>query len=356
MNRVSQWRRVRSLWMVAPLLGLMAMAAAPEKVPVEASYFSIGTGSSSGTYYPVGSLISTVVSHPVGSIRCKVPSACGPEGLIAVAITSPGSVANLHNLAEGRVASAFVQANLAAWAYQGAGVFTGQPAMTELRAIARLYPETVHLAVARDTGIQTIADLKGRRISVDIEGSGTYVEALAILKAEKLDKRLVDLVQADADRSADLLAARQIDGFFFVGGAPVDAIMGLAAIGSIDLVPITGAAVAALEANSPYFTRAEIPADTYPGIAATQTVAIGALWLVPASADDALIYQLTSALWDNTNQPFLMRGHAQARAMDQNQALEGLPVPLHPGAERYYREKGLMPGSEATLPVADIGD
>ena len=273
--------------------------ATPPEAPVNTKYFSIATGSTAGTYFPVGSLIATILSHPAGSTRCKSPSACGPAGLIAVAVASPGSVANVRDVAQGRADSALAQANIAAWAYKGTESFKADGPYTDLRAIASLYPEAVHLVVAKGAGIHSVKDLKHRRVSVDIQGSGTYVEALRILAAEDLGKKSVELVQASADRSANLLGDKKIDAFFFVGGAPAEAVMGLANQGIVDLVPITGPAVKALTEGAPYFTKTVIPAGIYPGIGRTETVSVGALWIVNASASDDLVYRLTSALWDD---------------------------------------------------------
>jgi len=326
--------------------------AAPPNGPAKPAYFSIATGSTAGTYFPVGSMVATILSHPTGSVRCEIKTACGPEGLIAVAVASPGSVANLRDVAQGRVDSAFAQANIAAWAYHGTESFKADGPYTDLRAIARLYPEAVHLVVARGAGIRSVSDLKHRRVSIDVEGSGTYVEALRILRAENLSKKSVDLVQANADRSANLLAAKQIDAFFFVGGTPAEAVLGLASEGVADLVPITGPSVKALTAGASYFTKAVIPAGTYPGIGRIETVSVGALWIVNASASEDLIYQLTSALWDASNRGFFLRGHAQAQNMSLEHALDGITIPLHPGAERFYREKGLIVPSRASAKEA----
>jgi TRAP transporter TAXI family solute receptor len=347
---------LRILTLALAWIACVAMAAPPPQGPPRPDYFSIATGSTAGSYFPVGSAIATILSHPAGSVRCEVPLACGPEGLIAVAVSSPGSVANVRDIAAGRVDSGFVQANIAAWAYRGTETFKGDKPYTDLRTIGRLYPEAVHLVVARGEGIKSLKDLRGRRISIDVEGSGTHVEALRILAAERLSKRNVDLVQANADRSANLLAAHEIDGFFFVGGAPVPTITALTSSGVADLVPITGRAATALERQSAYFTPTIIPEGTYPGVGATPTLAVGALWVVRASEDPDLIYRLTAALWDPSNADFFLRNERLMRQMSLSGALDGVSIPLHPGAERFYVEKGLIkpqtPPPAATDPGA----
>lgn len=321
------------------------MSGAPEDQALEGSeaYYSIATGPTAGTYFPIGSMIATIISHPPGSVRCERASACGPKGLIAVALTSRGSVANVRDVGLGRYDSALAQADIAGWAYRAEEAFAKDEPMTHLRAIARLYAETVHLVVRRDLGIKSVADLKGKRISVDVEGSGTNVAARRILRSRKLGAKSVDLVQVNADRAAALLLARQIDGFFFVGGTPVEVISSLAATGEIDLVPIDSDALIAPNGDMAYFSPVEIGEGVYKGAGPVATVAVGALWITRDTADETLIYDLTQALWDASNAPFLERGHPQARAMSLQEAVVGIPIPLHPGAEKFYREKGVLP-------------
>jgi hypothetical protein len=289
-------------------------------------------------------MIATIISNPKGSVRCEVAAACGPEGLVAVALASGGSVDNAEQIGQGTADSGLVQANIASNAYHGAGAFKGK-AQKDLRVIARLYPEAVHLAASKKSGIKSIRDLRGKRVSLDARSAGTAPIAAEILAAEKVDRKSMKIIEASPERSAKMLKEGTLDAFFFVGGAPVDAIADLAEDGLVILVPIKGRAMERLTKAEPFFQPMTIAKGTYPGIVDIETLAVGALWVVNASADETLVYRLTSALFEPTNRPFLERGHPQGRAITRAGAIEGIDIPLHPGAERYYREKGVLPAA-----------
>ena len=321
------------------------MTAAPNQSALTGSdaYFSISTGPTAGTYFPVGSMIATIISHPPGSVRCEDIAACGPEGLIAVALSSRGSVTNVRSVAQGLTDSALAQADIIAWAYGATETFSNDQPMTNLRAIARLYTETVHLVVRRDLAVKSVKDLKGKRISIDVDGSGTNVAARRILASERLGAKSVNLLEVNADRAAKLLELGELDGFFFVGGTPVEVIASLAEADLVDLVPIPDSALKSLQGEASYFMPGEVPSSAYAGIGATQTVVVGAIWITQEVADDDTVYALTRALWDETNQQFFDQGHPQAQQMNLQNAVSGVPIPLHPGAERFYLEQGILP-------------
>jgi TRAP transporter TAXI family solute receptor len=141
---------------------------APERIA-----FQIATGSSSGTYFPIGQMLASIISHPPGIARCDDEARCGPVGLIAAARASEGSIANVRAVSENRVSSGLAQADIAADAYAGRGVFKADGKLDDLRAIAALFPETVHIVVMADSKIKEIKDLRGKRVSIDAAGSGT---------------------------------------------------------------------------------------------------------------------------------------------------------------------------------------
>lgn len=325
----------------------MSMAQPPQKGSPRTTYFSIETGSSTGSNFSVGSTLATILSNPPGSVRCQIRTACGPPGLIAVALTSPGTVANARDVALQRVESALVPANIAVAAYQGRDAFKNDGPYKNLRAIGKLYPEAIQLVVAKGRGIKTLAELKGRVIAIDAEGTQTNTTAIAVLTAAGIPRKAVKLMDADADRAADLLAARRIDGFFMVANAPAEVVTRLTDRVAIDLVPLGAATIKMLDRLT--YQKQTIPSATYKGTSATETASVGMLWLVSAHADEGLIHQLTAALWDDANASYF-QGFASPRAL--RDAVSGVPIPLHPGAERYYRERGLLPAlrTEAAKP------
>ncbi|TNE36284.1 MAG: TAXI family TRAP transporter solute-binding subunit [Alphaproteobacteria bacterium] len=314
----------------------------PYEKPTEPAFFQIKTGSISGTYYPVGEMLASIISHPIGSITCRNDRPCGPEGLIVTAEASDGSVDNVMEVDAGVVQSALAQADIVSWAYTSKNVFRGQAPYSDLRVIANLYDEDVHLVALKGSDIHTVADLEGRRVSIDRPQSGTNYDARMILDAFGLKAHQVDLVEADANTSADMLLSGELEAFFFVGGTPLRAVADLAKREKIDLIPITGPEVDALLSRHHFFRQKKIAAGTYDGIGATPTLSIGAMWIVNARVDERTVYQITRALWSDKNHRLLMSGHVKGAQMSLDSALTGLPVPLHEGAARYYREIGLL--------------
>ena len=308
----------------------------------EVRFFRIGTGSTAGTYFPIGTLIASVISNPPGSRACEDGGSCGVPGLIAVAQTTAGSVANVLAIAEGAIESGLAQSDVISWAYDGKGLFSGRRRLPTLRLIANLFPESVHLVVRRSAGIGTVRGLRGKRVSLDLPGSGTRVDALIILKAYGLSPSDLEEVAVKPGRATTMILEDELDAFFFVGGYPASAISDLASRGLIDLIPLVGPEAAAIRKRDRFFSIDRIPAGVYDGIGEVRTLSVSAQWVVDESADAELVYEITRALWHPNNRKILDNGHAKARLIRPETALEGVSIPLHPGAERYYREAGLL--------------
>ena len=320
-------------------LAVAAIVSAPQ-AQEGIRYFRIATGPTAGTYFPIGALIAGIISGPEGGRSCEDGGGCGVPGLIAVAQATDGSVANLAAIAEGRFHSALAQADVVHWAYSGEGPLQGQGQNTALRAIANLYPESVHLVARRGSGIATVADLKGRAVSLDTAGSGTRADADLILAAFGLGRDDVQPIYASLDRAADMIEAGEIDALFFVGGYPAPGVSALAAQGLIALVPIDGAPAQALRESHPFFSPDRIPGDAYAGVDGVETLSVGAQWVVSAAEPEDLVYAIAAALWHPENRRLLDAGHAKARLIRPETALSGITIPLHPGAARYYGELG----------------
>jgi hypothetical protein len=326
----------RLVLMAVALLSLTLTAAAEEF-----RYFRIGTGGIAGTYYPIGGLIADIISSPPGARPCHEGGSCGVAGLVAVAQSSNGSVANIDGLRAGELESGFVQSDLAYFAYTGTGPFAGRKA-GNLRAIANLYPESVHLVARKDAGISSVHELKGKRVALDEPGSGTLVDARLILAAYGLTER--DLIADYIKPSPAVARIRDgsLDAYFTIAGYPNASVVDLADSGEATLIPIDGPEADRLIGDYPFFSRDVIPADTYLGLGETRTISVNAQWLVRAELDDDLIYGVTAALWSESARVLLDNGHRRARTITLATALDDLAVPLHPGAERYYRERGLV--------------
>jgi len=326
----------------ALLGGLAATAGGLPAAAQEITFFRIGTGATAGTYFPIGGLIANAISNPPGSRSCADGGSCGVPGLVATAVASNGSVANVNAIASGSMQSAFTQSDVAYWAYNGTGIYDGRPKVDVLRAIANLYPESFHLVVRKGSGIKTMADLKGKRMSVDEPGSGTLVDARLILAAYGLTEKDIKAEYLKPQQAADKLRDGALDAFFSVGGWPLGAIAELAATTGIDLVPIDGPEAEKLIKQYSFFGVDEIPDGAYKNVAGVKTVSVNAIWATSSKQTDELIYAITTALWNPSTRKLLDSGHAKGKAIKLESAVQGLGIPLHPGAEKFYKEKDLI--------------
>ncbi|MEO1249401.1 MAG: TAXI family TRAP transporter solute-binding subunit [Pseudomonadota bacterium] len=306
-------------------------------------FFSIGTGGVGGTYYPLGGVIANAISNPPGSRPCDQGGSCGVPSLIAVSQTSNGSVQNVQAVVDGLVESGFSQSDVAFWAYSGTGIFEGQEPLDDLRAIAALYPEHVHLVATVDSNIDSVSALAGKRVSIDTPDSGTNVDALLILNAFGLAEDDIQASYLKPNAAADAMRAGELDAFFIVAGYPIAAITELAEAMPVKLVPIGGEEAVSMLAEYGFFAQSVITAGTYLGNDdAIETLAVGAQWVTSAGKESDLIYAITQALWHDSTRGLLDVGHPKGASVTLETALDGIAIPLHPGAERFYREKGLL--------------
>ena len=330
----------RTLLAGAALLPFGAPLAALAQQDI--TFFRILTGGTVGTYFPIGGLIANAISNPPGSRPCADGGSCGVPGLVATSVASNGSVANVAAVAAGTAQSGFVQSDIAYWAYSGTGIYNGRPKVDVLRAIANLYPESVQLVVRKGAGIKSVADLRGKKISLDEPGSGTLVDARLILQAFGMTEKDLQAQYFPAQRVADSLKDGTIDGFFSVSGWPQSAVADLAATVGIELVPITGPEVDKLISQFSFFTTDEIPHGAYKGVMGVRTVSVHALWVTSSRQSDELIYKVTAALWNPASRKLLDSGHAKGREIRLETATAGVAIPLHAGAEASYKEQGLI--------------
>lgn len=306
-------------------------------------FFRIGTGSPAGTYYPVGGLLAAAISNPPGSYPCDQGGSCGVPGLLAVAQSTEGSIDNVERILAGKLESGLCQADIAYWAAKGEQAFAEQGPRDGLRVVTSLYPELLHLVARRGSGIRVLADLKGKRVSLDRANSGTRVDAELLLRAAGIRARDYEDLDLTAAKAAQAIREETLDAFFFVAGTPASVIASLAADGVIDLVPIAGEPVKALTEAHPFFLPDAITAGTYLSQQQTPTVSVRALWLVSAALDAGLVEQITAALWHPSTRALLDSGHMKARAIRLESALTGLSEPpLHAGALRFYEAAGLF--------------
>ncbi|MBI2738841.1 MAG: TAXI family TRAP transporter solute-binding subunit [Rhodospirillales bacterium] len=325
----------------AVTLGLLGCALESSGVSAQQNvvFFRIGTGGHIGTYFPVGGLIANAISNPPGSRACNDGGSCGVPGMIATAVATDGSVANVAGIASGRMQSAFIQSDIAHWAHTGTGLYDGRPKVEKLRAIANLYPESVHVIARKGSGISTIRDLKGKRVSLDERGSGALVDARLILAAYGLSENDLAAEYLKSRAAGDKLKAGQLDAFFSVSGWPEGGVAELAAAWDIELIPIVGEEAAALINEHSFFSPDAIPGDVYRGVEEARTISVNAIWATSSDVPEQLIYDVTAALWHPATRKLLDSGHAKGRAIKIETAVKGLGIPLHPGADKFYKER-----------------
>ncbi|KEJ93474.1 TAXI family TRAP transporter solute-binding subunit [Synergistes jonesii] len=305
------------------LIAALSIATASQA----ATYLSIATGGTSGTYYAVGGALASAVTKG-GKIQCT-------------AETGNASVANANLIATKGIEIAFVQNDITHWAYNGELMFQGKP-LKNIRTVASLYPENVQVVVAKDAGIKSISDLKGKRVGVGAPGSGVEGDVQAIFKLAGLTYK--DLKKADFLDFAAVTSRfkdNQIDAGFVVAGFPTASIMDLTTTKDVDLLNFDDAFLAKLHKAYPFFVPSTIPAKTYKGIDKdTKTPAVMAILITNDSVPADQIYDFLTAMFDNLKD--IAAVHAKGKEITLKGALDGLTAPLHPGAEKFYKEKGLI--------------
>ena len=333
---------IKNLFKSSLMILFLMIGLSGKSFALELKFFTIGTGGTAYTYYPVGGMIANAISKPPGSRECGKGGSCGVPNLIASAVSSRGSVDNVNAIISGLRNSGFAQSDVAYWAYTGTGTMEGKEPAKDLRTIAALFQEHIHLVALKKSNINSVKDLKGKRVSLDEPGSGTYVDAKLILESNGLSTSDVKAEALKGKAATDALRNGKVDAIFVVAGYPTGAIVELASAVDIKLVPIDGAGAKALTSKYGFFSESPIPSGTYEGVDQVNTVAVGAQWFTSAKEDSELIYQITKALWNKESRKLMDVGHAKGKTITPDTALSGVGVPLHPGAEKFYKEAGLL--------------
>lgn len=326
----------------AAALGL-ALAGAPAAGAVaqepEMTFFRIATGGVNGTYYPIGAIIGNAISNPAGSRPCGQGGSCGVPNMIAAAVSSNGSVANVEAIQKGEVDSGFAQADVVHNAYYARRTFAGRPPLDKLRVIANLYAERMQVVVRRGAGITGIRDLAGRRVSLDEPGSGTLLMARMVLDAYGVTEADMIADYLKPGPASSKMLRDELDAFIIVAGVPTNVVADVTADGSADLIPIDGDPVEAILEKHPFLSRSPIPADTYwPGAPEIATIGVGAQWIVSADAPEERVYAICRALWNDATRVLLDGGHPAGKQIRLEAALDGVDIPVHPGAARCYED------------------
>jgi TRAP transporter TAXI family solute receptor len=319
-----------------------ALAGATPAQSETPEFFRIGTGGVDGTYFPIGSLIAEGITAVGKDADCTPSEGCSVAGVIAVPQVSNGSVANVEGVAAGELEAGLAQADVVEWAFHGTEIFANKGKLSGLRAVANLYPESVHVVARVDAGISGIGDLRGKRVALDEPGSGTLVDARIILRAHSIVDHDIEPEYIKPDLARAKLKENELDAMFIVAGYPTRSIAELAEDIDIRLLEIGETARRAITRRYGFLTAGVIPAGTYRGVPETPTLQVGAQLVVSEASDETLIYEITKALWSARTRRLLDNGHPRGKSIRLSDSLNGITIPLHPGAARFYREAGIL--------------
>jgi hypothetical protein len=292
-----------------------------------AEFINVLTGGTSGVYYPMGVALSQIYGKAL------------PDAKVSVQATK-ASAENLNLLQAGRGEVAFTLGDSLSDAWKGDAEAGFTTPLKKLRGIAGIYPNYIQIVASADSGIKSLADLKGKRVSVGAPKSGTELNARAVLKAAGLTyKDLAKVEYLPFGESVELMKNRQLDVTLQSAGLGVSALRDLASAMKIVVVEIPPALVAKI--GDAAYQPATIPAGTYEGQTKdVPAIAIQNFLVTHEGVPADTVYKLTKSMWENL--PALVAAHSAGKAIKKENALAGMAVPLHPGAEKYYREIGLL--------------
>ncbi|MEA4899903.1 TAXI family TRAP transporter solute-binding subunit [Bacillota bacterium Meth-B3] len=303
------------------LCALLLMA-----VPASATEFLyMATGGTSGTYYALGGEIANLFAKNI-------------EGLDVTAQSTGASAENIRLIDRGEAELGIVQNDVADYAFNGVNAFEGEQ-IQNFDVVASMYPEVVQLVVNADAGINTLADLKGKKVSIGAAGSGVYFNAVQYLEVAGLTVNDIDAQLLSFAESADAIKNRQIDAAFITAGFPNPAIQELGATASIKLLNLDDETIGKLIEKYPFYAKVTIPAGTYPNQAEdANMVGIRAIMICKKDLSEDLVYNMVKTLYEKTSDI----SHAKGAEITIDKALLGVSTPVHPGAAKYYAEKGIQ--------------
>ena len=318
-------KRIIAILMVLAMIFSLSACGGTADGGAKPTTMTMGTGGTAGTYYGYGGILGSQIKTSTG-ITVNV-------------VSTDGSKANILGIDAGNYQLGTVQSDVMAYGWDGSRSFEQEGALDSFRVIGGLYAEAVQL-VTMDSSIKSVADLKGKKVSIGAAGSGVYFNAVDILAAAGLsEKDIQPQYQSFAD-SADALKDGKIEAAFIVAGAPTPAIQELCTTTSAKLVPIDGDVAKKLMESSPYYTTYKVPAGTYDGQEKeVTTVTVKATLIVSASASEDDVYNITKSIFDNIDA--ITAAHAKGAELSIENATDGITVPFHAGAAKYFKEKGV---------------
>lgn len=295
-----------------------------EQKPAAQKFINIATGGTAGTYYPLGGAMAEIINK-------------GVPGANASAQSTGASVANVNMLKDGKVDLALIQNDIAYYAFNGTEMFKDKK-VDNFKGIATLYPETIQIVALEKSGIKSVADLKGKRVAVGARGSGTEANARQILEQYGITYDDIKVQYLSFGEAASGLKDGNVDVAFVTAGHPTAAIQDIAVQNKIVLVSIEAAKADSLIKKYPFYTKVNIPANTYQGqAAAADAVAVQAMLVVSDKMDADTVYAVTKAIYSNLDR--IKAAHAVGKGIAKETSQSGMSIPLSPGADKFFKEK-----------------
>ncbi len=334
-------RRAKSLTLVV-VLALVAFLAAgcggskeqaggqqdQQAAPAKVQRMSISTGATSGTYYPLGTAIANVLTN-------------AGLGLNVAAESTGGSIENARLIAQKQTEIGFVESLIADWAYNGKEMFKDQK-VENIRGLMSLYPNTIQTVVKAKSGIKTYRDLKGKKVAVGIQGSSSPLAMQAVLESYGMSMSDIKPQYLAFGPSMELLKDDQVDAVMVDAGAPNSAIIDISTQHEIRILSIDPENINKIREKYPYFSQpVTIPKGTYKGVD-EDVVTTGSLATLCVRADlpEDLVYNITKTIFEKKDE--IAKVHEKGKSINLDTATNGISIPLHPGAEKYYKEKGVL--------------
>jgi TRAP transporter TAXI family solute receptor len=321
---------MKPIWKSATIFAAAAVIATAA-LAQQRLFFGVATGGTGGTYYPLGGMLAQLISNKAVVDGKKISATAEAAG---------ASVGNVKLLGNKEIESAFVAADILDAAYKGQGQFNGTP-IKNLRALGALYPETVQLITRADSGINSVRDLKGKSISSGSPGSGQYQLLTDLLTVHGMTRADVKEDLSSFTQAVDKIKDGNLHATLITAGVPTAAVTDFAQSHALKVIPLTGAEIATLQKQQPFYTNVSLPANTYKGqTAAVDTLAVMAVWTAHDALPDNVAYEVTKALYENT--AIMGQVHAQGKNITLATATAVGSTPLHPGALKYFKEKGVV--------------
>lgn len=321
---------MRLSWKFAAALAAAAVVATGA-LAQQRMFFGIATGGTGGTYYPLGGMLAQLISNKAVVDGKKISATAEAAG---------ASVGNAKLLGNKEIESAFVAADILDAAYNGTNQFAGAP-LKNLRALGALYPETVQLITRADFNINSVRDLKGKSVSSGSPGSGQYQLLTDLLKVHGMSRSDIKEDLSSFTQAVDKIKDGNLHATLITAGVPTAAVTDFAQSHALKVIPLSGPEIAELLKQQPYYVRVPLPANTYKGqTAAVDTLAVMAVWATHDAVPENVAYEVTKALYENT--AIMGQVHVQGKNISLNTATAVGTAPLHPGAARYFKEKGVL--------------